>query len=79
MEPIIVHQDNKSTMHIIHNGEGYSGKNRHMRVRFGLISELLKDKQISIVHLPTEEMVADLLTKPIGGNIFRKLRDLLLP
>lgn len=77
-DPIIAFQDNKSTIHIIHNGEGYSGKNRHMRVRFGFISELLKQNRIAIEHLPTDIMIADLLTKPIGGHKFRRLRDLLL-
>ena len=76
--PVLVYQDNKSTIHILMNGEGYSGKNRHMRVRFGFVSDLLKDETIQVEHLPTEEMIADLLTKPIGGNLFRRLRAMLL-
>ena len=29
-------------------------------------------------HCPTKEMVADLLTKPLQGDLFRTLRDMLL-
>jgi hypothetical protein len=76
--PVIIYQDNISTIHILTNGEGYSGKNRHMRVRYGYLTELLNSGVITIQHMPTEEMTADLLTKPIGGNVFRKLRAKLL-
>jgi hypothetical protein len=76
--PVIIYQDNISTIHILTNGEGYSGKNRHMRVRYGYLTELLQSGVITIQHMPTEEMTADLLTKPIGGNVFRKLRAKLL-
>lgn len=76
--PVIIYQDNISTIHILTNGEGYSGKNRHMRVRYGYLTELLNSGVITIQHMPTAEMTADLLTKPIGGKVFRKLRAKLL-
>jgi hypothetical protein len=34
--------------------------------------------EISIRHCPTAEMLADFLTKPLQGNLFRKFRDVLL-
>jgi len=76
--PIIVKQDNQSTIHIVVNGEGYSGKNRHMRVRYGLVHELLQDKSIVVEYIPTGSMIADILTKPMGGILFRTLRAAIL-
>ena len=51
-------------------GEGFSGKSRHMRVRYQFICELAETGEIKIVHCPTEFMRADLLTKVMGGNKF---------
>ena len=33
---------------------------------------------MKVEHCPTLDMVADILTKPLQGDLFRKLRDLLL-
>ena len=68
--PIIVHQDNQSAITIALGGEGFSGKSRHMRVRYQFICELAETGEIKIVHCPTEFMRADLLTKVMGGNKF---------
>ena len=34
--------------------------------------------EIKIHYLPTSDMIADVLTKPLQGELFRKLRDKLL-
>jgi hypothetical protein len=70
-------QDNQSTITIIQNGEGYKGKNRHMRVRYGYLNDMLKSDALVLQYQPTTLMVADILTKPMGGEQFRFLRYLL--
>jgi hypothetical protein len=76
--PIILRQDNQSTITIIKNGEGYKGKSRHMRVRYGYLNDLFRTEELLIEYEPTNLMVADLLTKPMGGKTFRFLRYLLM-
>ena len=34
--------------------------------------------ELKIEYLPTEEMVADVLTKPLQGDLFRRMRNKLL-
>ena len=34
--------------------------------------------ELKIEYLPTEEMVADMLTKPLQGDLFRRKRNKLL-
>jgi hypothetical protein len=75
--PIVLMQDNQSTITIIQNGEGYKGKNRHMRVRYGYLNDMLKSDALVLQYQPTTLMVADILTKPMGGEQFRFLRYLL--
>ena len=33
---------------------------------------------MSLKYCPTEKMIADFLTKPLQGNLFRKLREVLM-
>ena len=33
---------------------------------------------MEIIYLPTTEMIADILTKPLQGELFKKMRRLLL-
>jgi hypothetical protein len=35
-------------------------------------------KEIKIEYLPTGDMIADMLTKPLQGDLFRRLRKELL-
>lgn len=70
--PIIIHQDNQSAITIAIGGEGFSGKSRHMRVRYHFLCEMLSNGEIKIVHCNTENMRADILTKPMGGSLFQK-------
>jgi hypothetical protein len=35
-------------------------------------------KEISIDWCPTKEMVADFMTKPLQGSLFKKLRDYIM-
>jgi hypothetical protein len=38
----------------------------------------VNSNEISIEYMPTGEMLADILTKPLQGELFRRLRDRLL-
>ncbi len=65
-----LYQDNISAIHLHKNGESSSNKTKHMNIRYFWI----KDK----VHLPTESMCSDMLTKPLQGELFKKFRACVL-
>jgi hypothetical protein len=70
-----VKQDNKSTITIATSGEGYSGKSKHMRVRYHAIAEQIANNEIKFEHCPTTKMISDMLSKPGGGSNFTELVD----
>ena len=76
--PALVYQDNKSTISLVKNGRSNSERTRHIAIRFFFISDRVASKEISIEYMPTGEMLADILTKPLQGALFMKLRDKLL-
>ena len=78
MPEAIIYQDNQSTITLAEKGKSTSDATRHINVRFFFINEKINNKEIKLVHKGTNEMLADLLTKPLQGNLFRRLRAMLL-
>ena len=75
----ILYQDNQSAMKIIKNGKRSSGqKTKHMDNRYFWIKDRLKSEEIQVIYCPTTKMIADFFTKPLQGNLFRKLRDVVM-
>lgn len=71
-------QDNTSTIKLAENGRSNSDRTRHIGIRYFFIKQYLEDGTMKIEHCPTKEMLADILTKPLVGEQFRILRDMLL-
>jgi ABC-type nitrate/sulfonate/bicarbonate transport system substrate-binding protein len=51
---------------------------RHILIRYYFIKHYIDAGEIHLEYLPTEEMIADILTKPLQGSLFQKLRSKLL-
>jgi hypothetical protein len=76
--PAILFQDNMSTIALMQNGRGNNERSRHINIKFFFITDRVDKGEIAIKYMPTEEMLADLLTKPLQGKKFRLMRDKLL-
>ena len=53
-------------------------KTRHMIVRYFWTKERVDNGEIQIIYNSTDDMVADILTKPLQGDKFLILRRMLL-
>ena len=78
VEAAIVYQDNMSTIALVKNGKSNSERTRHIAIRFFFVADRVASKEIKVEYMQTGEMLADILTKPLQGDLFRKLRDRLL-
>ncbi len=79
VEIIELYQDNKSTELLMTNGCFSSGKRtKHIKAKFFFIKDKVGDKEMRIVHHPTEEMWADVLTMTLQGKAFRELHAKLM-
>jgi hypothetical protein len=75
----ILHQDNQSAILLERNEKGSSSqKTRHIDIRYFFLKDRLELEQLQIHHCPTLDMLADFLTKPLQGLLFRKFRAVLL-
>ena len=73
-----VYEDNMSTIAMVKNGKATNERTRHIAVRFYFIADRVQSNEIKIEYMCTEDMIADILTKPLNGALFIKLRALLL-
>ena len=79
LKPSVIHQDNMSAMLLETNGRGSSGKRtRHMNVRYFFVADVVKRKEAVLRYCPTDEMIGDFFTKPLGGAKFRRFRNIIM-
>ena len=72
-------QDNQSAMRLERNGRASaSQRSRHINIRYFFITDRLSTDNITLRYCQTEHMLADFLSKPLQGGLFRKFRDVLL-
>ena len=76
--PAKLYQDNESTIVLAEKGYSTNSKTRHIAIRYFFVKDRIDAGEVALEHLPTEQMLADLLTKPLQGTLFRKLRSELL-
>jgi hypothetical protein len=79
VEIIELFQDNKSTELLMNNGRFSSGKKtKHIKAKFFFVKDRIDAGEMKVTHCPTEEMWADVLTKPLQGKAFRLMRSKLM-
>jgi hypothetical protein len=69
-EPAVMYQDNTSAIRIGSQGTGTFKRSKHIKVRFFWLKELIELGELIFEYVPTTEMVADILTKPLTGASF---------
>jgi hypothetical protein len=75
----IIYQDNTSSMKLEQNGKESSGKRtRHFDIKYFYVTDLVGRKEVTIEYCPTDEMLADYMTKPLVGSKFKLFRDLIM-
>jgi hypothetical protein len=72
--PAVVYQDNMSCMALIKRGGPGSERSRHINIRHFWLSEKVALKEVVLEHLGTEDMFANILTKPVQGAQFERER-----
>jgi hypothetical protein len=75
----IIYQGNTSSMKLEENGKASSGKCiRHFNIKYFYITDLIQCNDIQIEYCPTEEIVANYMTKPLIGAKFEGLHKIIM-
>jgi hypothetical protein len=73
---VILYQDNKSAMLLERNCKASSSiRTKQIHIRYFCIKDKVDWDEVRLEHCPMEERLTDFFTKPLQGNLLRKLRD----
>jgi hypothetical protein len=75
---IRVYQDNQAVIKILESEKNVD-RTRHEMVKIEYLRELVRGKKIDVYYKSTDEQVADIFTKSLGGakfELFSKLLNL---
>jgi len=73
-QPTIIYEDNQSAIAIA-KSENFGHKRRkHIDVRHHFIQETIQNRTVCVEYCPTDQMIADILTKPLTRGQFETLR-----
>ena len=74
----LIDQDNQSTWAMLDKGQATGPTSRHINIRYFWLTDRISTGEVQVRFMQTEDMTADVLTKPLQGNLFYKHRSTLL-
>lgn len=74
-QEVTIHEDNQSCLKMLIN-EKFSNRTKHVATRLHFTRDQIQKGEINCIYCPTENMVADLLTKPLARMRMRKLAEM---
>jgi hypothetical protein len=74
--PVVIYCDNISSI-LLANNPVYHARTKHIEVHYHFIREKVLVKEIDLIHVSTEDQVADIFTKALSTNKLRKFRKML--
>ena len=75
MEPVTIYQDNQSCMALVERGRSGAERTRHIQIRYFWVKERVVTGEVRVEYLRSEDMYANVLTKPLQGSQFQRERD----
>ena len=72
-EPTMLMEDYQGAISIAKNPVAHS-RTKHISIRYHYIREAVQERIVNLCYCPTEQMIADLLTKPLPKERFKMLR-----
>lgn len=76
-EPTIIYEDNQAAIAIANRAQ-YHGRLKHLGVRTKFIREQVQERQVKVIYCDTNNMIADIMTKPLARPTFQRLVKQLL-
>jgi len=77
MDKPLIYQDNTSTITLVTKGGGKM-RNKTMRVKQAVVLEGYENHDYDFKYIPTEQMLADVFTKPLSGMKYHRFKKDLL-
>lgn len=76
LKEFVMKCDNQPCISILH-GNGYSGRAKHIDLRFMALQSYIKSNEFRLQYCQTSDMIADVFTKALGSTAHNRLTKLL--
>ena len=76
--PIRIAEDNSAAIAQAEAGLAHTRNAKHYAVQLRFLQQLVLDIEIEFVYTPTDEQLAELMTKSLDVTKFHRFRDVLL-
>mmetsp|Transcript_23150 Transcript_23150/g.30237 ORF Transcript_23150/g.30237 Transcript_23150/m.30237 type:complete len:86 (-) Transcript_23150:213-470(-) len=73
-QPLLIYGDNNTASIAITENCSVFSRTMYIDIRIHNIWEGIDEKQIILDYIPTENMIADMMTKPLAGSQFKTFR-----
>lgn len=73
-EPILIYEDNQGAIELSRKPK-FHNRTKHIDIAHHFIREKVNDKVIYVKYCETEQMLADIMTKPLSKVLFEKFRN----
>lgn len=73
-----IEQDNQSTMRLIEKGPSSTGRTKWLNIKYFWVNEHLRNGRFNVKYVPSLQLLADGLTKPLGRKAFLMWRARIL-
>lgn len=74
INPTQFHIDNQGLLEKLKNF-GSNSKTKHLDIKMKLLRDMKKNNEILVTLIPTEDMIADALTKPSNHESLQRLQE----
>ena len=71
LHPTLIHSDNQGAIALAQN-ESVNNRNKHIDIAYHFVREVVRTKLVELAYLPSTDMPADALTKPLPQPAFAK-------
>ena len=78
MKTPIIYQDNTSTITLVTTKTGGKLRTKHINARRAAVLQDILNERFIVKYINTKKMIADVLTKPLGGQQFKYLISFLM-
>ena len=75
----LLHQDNRSAILLEKNGKKSTSKHmRALNLRYSMVRDQVKNRDLLIEHFPTDDMIGDYMTKSLQGKKFANFHEMIM-
>ena len=72
-------KDNESEIKLLKNGrDSCTWNSKHIAIKYFWVTDRIKNGDIEVVYCPTEEMLADFMSKSVQGSLFKNFTAALM-